>query len=283
MSISLRCLLFVPGARPERFEKALAAGPDMICIDLEDAVLPAQKDQARRNATDFLNAFGNLAHRIIVRINAIESEWGQKDAAALARLPNAPALVMLPKVTSGADMQSASKVLAEGQGLLPLLESPAAILNADAIAGSSDACRGLMFGGADFSVEMGCGLDWDSLLAARGYLAMVAAKHAKILIDVPYLDVSDPVGLESETRRVKALGFTAKAAIHPSQVAPIQTVFSPSAEEVARASRIISAFESAGGKGAILVDGRLVDRPVVLAAGKVLAASRVQQPDASAR
>lgn len=272
MEISHRCLLFVPGSKPERFEKAMSASPDMVCIDLEDAVVVNQKDEARRNVIAFLTRYVRTSQKIVVRINSLDTEWGVKDASALSSIANPPDFVMLPKVKAATDLKRAERSLAAGQHLIALLECPRSILNADAIAAECDALKYLMFGGADFSMEMGCDMSWNALLAARGHLAMVAAKHSKGLIDVPFLDVNDTNGLETESRLVRRMGFTAKSAIHPSQVSAIQAIFTPNEEEAEHARKVILAFENSGKDGAILVDGRLVDKPVVLAAQKTLAA-----------
>jgi citrate lyase subunit beta/citryl-CoA lyase/(S)-citramalyl-CoA lyase len=272
MQYPQRCLLFVPGSRPERFEKAFSAGADMVCIDLEDAVVMDQKDQARRNVVAFLMQRSPTKQKLVVRINPLETESGVSDASALSSIANPPDFVMLPKVRTAADLERARDALGTGQRLIALLECPQSILNADAIAAGSEALDYLMFGGADFSVEMGCDMSWNALLAARGYLAMVAAKHGKGLIDVPFPDVGDPSGLQTEARLVRSMGFTAKSAIHPSQVLPIQAIFTPSEEAAAKARKIILAFENSGKEGAILVDGRLVDKPVLLAARQTLAA-----------
>jgi citrate lyase subunit beta/citryl-CoA lyase/(S)-citramalyl-CoA lyase len=267
-----RCLLFVPGSRPERFEKAFSAGADMVCIDLEDAVVMDQKDEARRNVLAFLTQRPPTKQKLVVRINPLDTEWGARDASTFSSVVNRPDFVMLPKVRTAADLERAGDALGAGQRLIALLECPQSVLNADAIAAGSGALDYLMFGGADFSVEMGCDMSWNALLAARGYLAMVAAKHGKGLIDVPFLDVGDSSGLQAEARLVQSMGFTAKSAIHPSQVLAIQAIFTPSEEAAAKAKKIIVAFENSGSEGAILVDGRLVDKPVVLAARKTLAA-----------
>ncbi len=268
---AFRCLLFVPGERPERFAKALAAGPDMICIDLEDAVLFDNKRQARKDMLAFLAAADTDLSRVAVRINPVTSELGDEDLAALVAARRRPAMVMLPKIKHSDDALMVAEALGEQVSLIGLVECPEALLNVDEIAdGGGDALTHIMFGGADFSVELGADMGWDSLLYARGHLATVAAKHGKGLIDVPYLGVGDPAGLEDETRRVKGMGFSAKAAIHPAQVPSIQSVFASTADEIERARKIIDAFEQAGTTGALLVDGRLVDKPVITAAKKIL-------------
>ena len=267
-----RCLLFVPGSRPERFEKALAAGADAVCIDLEDAVLPDQKAEARRAIIDFLAAKGNADVELIVRINSVNDEFGEHDLKAFATAADKPDSIMLPKTETAADVQKAQDAL-DDQKLIALIESPRGILNAQAISTASDRLTALMFGGADYAAELRGEMSWEPLFYARCHLAVVAAAAHLDLIDVPYLDVKDENGLKAEVRRVKAMGFTCKSAIHPAQVAAINAIFSPTEKEIEKAREIIAAFDAASG-GAVLMDGKFIDRPIVIAAERVVAIAR---------
>ena len=170
--MSLRSLLFVPGNRPDRFGKALSAGADIVCIDLEDAVPPAEKATARATVTDWLpQADGHP--RVCVRINAPDSAAGKEDIQALAAAKAPPAWVMIPKVAAAADILAAAKPLPDAQ-LIALVESPGGVLGCAASATASPQLRALMFGGADFSAEMNCAMEWEPLLAARSQLARAA-------------------------------------------------------------------------------------------------------------
>jgi citrate lyase subunit beta/citryl-CoA lyase/(S)-citramalyl-CoA lyase len=262
--MSWRSLLFVPGSRPDRFEKALAAGADAVCIDLEDAVAPDVKAAARATVVDFLKSGANVG----VRINAVESVWGCADIAALAGADLR--FVMLPKVANAETVQAAYQALGRPE-LIPVIESGEGLMNAWAIA-AAPGVGAVLFGGADYSADIGAELAWEPMLYARGALAAACGRARKPLLDVPYLDVDDDEGLIDSTHRVRAMGFTGRACIHPKQIAGVHAAFAPSEAEVARARRVLEAFDAAKG-GAALLDGKLVELPVVLHARRIVAAA----------
>ncbi|WP_226660890.1 HpcH/HpaI aldolase/citrate lyase family protein [Microbulbifer aggregans] len=264
-----RSLLFVPGHRPERFAKALASAADVICIDLEDAVPLAQKAEAREAVANFLAGcdIAQLA-RLIVRVSAVGSEEGRVDLAVFSKA-RLPGRLMLAKTETEKDIPLAAELLGVDVRWIALIESASGLLSLNAICADT-ALDAVMFGGGDFAAQIGAEFSWEPLLWARSQMAVTAAAHSLPLIDVPFLDVHDPAGLEAETRRVGALGFSAKAAIHPAQVEPIHRGFAPSPEAVEQARRIVEAFERAQG-GALVVDGRMVDQPIVDSARKLLA------------
>lgn len=265
-----RSLLFVPGSRPERFDKADAAGPDMICIDLEDACLPDEKAQAREQALAWIAQYqGN--REVVLRINSLRTAYGLQDILALTEAPPAkPLTLMLPKVESAEDLQIIDGLLtAVDCNFIALLESARGIEAAHDISRASPRLSGLMLGGADLAAELRGELCWDAMSYARGRLCAAAGSAEIDLIDVPWLDIRDDEGLRGETDRIMRMGFTGKAAIHPGQVAGINDTFSPSADELARAEEILAAF-AASGKGAIQLNGRLIDRPVILAAQRTV-------------
>jgi citrate lyase subunit beta/citryl-CoA lyase/(S)-citramalyl-CoA lyase len=268
-----RCVLFVPGSRPERFAKALASGADQVAIDLEDAVGPADKDRAREAALAFLASQGGEAAgcECGLRINPPSTPEGARDLKALAESGAAPAFVMLPKAESVADVEVVDAALGERTArIVPLVESPRGLLAAEALALASPRVSALMFGGYDYAVALRGRPGWESFLAPRNRLAIVAAAAGIGFIDVPFLAIDDVVGLAAETDRVIALGATAKAAIHPAQVATIQSRFLPTGEELAWARRVVEALDARAGE-AVAVDGKLVDRPIELAARRALA------------
>ncbi|WP_397421872.1 HpcH/HpaI aldolase/citrate lyase family protein [Phenylobacterium sp.] len=262
--MTFRSLLFVPGNRPERFEKALGAGADAVCFDLEDAVAPEAKDAARAAVIDFLSRGGRAG--LGVRINGPASEHLDADCRALSGLP--VAFVMIPKVESPGQVASLSLRLGDARPLWPIIESPEGLRQAWDIA-SAVGVGGVLFGAADYSAEVGCTLEWDALLYARGALAAAAARAGVELLDVPYLDIADETGLADSTGRAKALGFTGRACIHPGQVEIVNTAYTPAAAEVDRARRIVSAFDASNG-GAALLEGKLIELPVVRAARRTL-------------
>jgi (S)-citramalyl-CoA lyase len=268
----LRSLLFVPGTRPDRFAAALASGADGIIIDLEDAVPIAEKAAARAAA---LAAFALPATTTVVRclrINSPRAPDGLRDLLALTESDRLPEVLVVPKVESPDELRLIADVLgtrAAGVGLLPLIESARALSAADHIA-AHPRVQALVFGGADLSADLGATMAWEPLLFARSRLVQAAATAGVPAFDVPYLDLANDDGLLPEITAAQRLGFTAKLAIHPKHVAPINAAFTPSAAAVATAERIVAAALGAAG-GVCVVDGRMVDAPIVRAAERTLA------------
>lgn len=273
--MSFRSFLFVPGARPERFDKALSAGADAVCIDLEDAVPPDQKATARAQTLDWLRAAAHRATPVGLRINGVPTLDGLRDLVALADSPAKPAFLMLPKVVHAEELRIVKEALgAETPALWPIVESAGALKEAWTIA-AAPGVEGVLFGGADYSADLGVSMDWEPLFLARSTLAAACARASVQLLDVPHIDVKDEDGLAASTRRAKALGFSGRACIHPIQVAVVNAAFSPTETEIAQALRVIAAFEAAGGAAALL-DGKLIEAPVIRSALRTLA--RVQKP-----
>lgn len=265
---ALNTLLFVPGSRPERFPKALASGADIVCIDLEDAVAPAAKEAARRAA---LQALAPGDPRLAVRINRLASPEGLRDLLSLQETNTRPPLVLLPMVETAEQVRIAHAVLEPEQPIIvPLIESTAALRKAHCIA-AAPGVAGMMFGGGDLSAELGVELAWEPLAAARGQFILACAGLGIATIDVPWTALDDGSGLEDETARARALGFTAKAAIHPGQVDTIRRIFRPSEREVAEARDAIEAYRASGGK-AIRHRGRMLEAPLVRRFEAILAA-----------
>lgn len=266
-----RCLLFVPGSRPERYAKAVATGADQVCIDLEDAVAPADKESARASLFAFLAELPQTRSEIGLRINPLSTELGQADLKALAASGLKPAFVMLPKVETVAELQQADAALAAIDTVfIAQIETPKGLLDARALATAIPRLQALMFGGFDYIVALRGRAGWESFFHPRVQLATIAAEAGVGCMDVPYLDIKDEAGLVAETNRVIDLGFTAKAAIHPAQVDPIQNAYLPTAAEYDRAQRVVAALAASGGE-AIQLDGKLVDRPIEIAAERAIA------------
>jgi (S)-citramalyl-CoA lyase len=280
-----RNLLFVPGTRPDRFAKALAHRPDMVTVDLEDAVIPAHKDHARDQAMALFERSGDgngegggpeVGIERVVRINPLRTPFGLKDLLALTLHPSPPDGVMLPKVESADEVRIVDALLqraARPIGLHVIIESNAGLDQALAIAGACGSMKSLLFGGVDMAAELGAALDFTSMLYARSRVVHAAASFGLDAIDVPWLDLEDMDGLREECRRVQALGFTGKATIHPKQLAVVNEVFTPDAERIAWARRVIEAFEHAP-DGLVVLDGKLVEIPVVRSASRTLAIAR---------
>ena len=274
-----RSVLFVPGDRPDRYAKALKVGADAVCIDLEDAVAPARKAEARASVVRFLGEMSSAARpNVIVRVNDPDSDEGRRDAAALVGNTR-PDAFMIPKVTTVEGVRGAHRLLGEDVPLVPIIETAlglenAARIGAAASAGASTpAALALIFGGFDLSAELGAEPGWEPLLYARSRVVHAAALSGLDAIDMPSRDLQELEGLRAEAVKARRLGFAGKVAIHPAQIPVIHEVFTPSPEEVRRARKILEADRAAGG-GAVALEGRMVDRPVVDAARRVLDRAR---------
>ena len=268
----VRSWLFCPGSRPERFVKAVASGADAVIADLEDAVAPAEKDEARGQVVAWLRAERTPGVACCVRVNALGTVSGLRDVLAIVESGAAPDYLVVPK-TESAEVLGLLDTCLSGPcartRLLPLVESARGLAMADALAGQSRVA-GLLFGGADLAAELGAEMSWEPLLFARARLVQAAATAGIAVVDVPCLALDDGDALREETSRARRMGFTGKLAIHPGQVATINTAYSPTDAELERARRVIAAGDAAGG-GVAVVDGRMVDAPVVRAAARTLA------------
>ena len=270
--ITYRSLLFVPGDRPDRFGKAVAAGPDGVIIDLEDAVLPAAKAQARTETLAWLGAWRGRG--LGLRINSPRTAVGCADLAALAS-SGATAradFIIVPKADTAVDLEIVAEAIGRKIPLIAIMESGRALSNVHEIA--RQAAGGVLFGGVDYSASLGANVaDWDAMLTARGLIAAACGAAGVPAYDVPFLDTSDTDGLAATTRKAMAMGFSGRACIHPGQVAAVNAAFTPTEAEVSEARAILAAMEAAGG-GVALHKGKMIDRPVVLAAERILASKR---------
>jgi len=263
-----RSILFVPGNRPERFEKAAAAGADLVCIDLEDAVGLSDKDSARDSALSWLAETHHM--NIGLRINGVGAASGQSDIAALKSGGMTLPFIMIPKVASKTELTDLDNSLSNTLGAFcPIIESAQGLLNASDIMSNQRASLAL-FGAVDFSADVGCDLSWDALLHARSHLAVCAAATGTTLFDVPHIDVRNLDDCEATTRKAKALGIHARTAIHPAQIARIHAAYAPTDEEIAHAESLIAAYQKAEGDVALL-NGQLIETPLLRKAERVLA------------
>ena len=275
-----RSMIFAPGNKPRMCLKALDTGADMVCIDLEDAVAPDDKDAARDGAVSIFRDYMPEAAspETLVRINSLHSLDGLKDIAALADLPRPPAGFMLAKVKSLGEVAMLDDVLSEtgaASVLHVMIETNEALDQAFEIARSSQRVRSLIFGAIDMAADLRTTIDWENLLFARSRVVHAAAGAGVDLIDVPWLDLEDMDGLREEARRCSSLGFTGKAAIHPKQIPVLNETFSPAEEEVARARQIIAAFE-AGDGGLVVHEGKLIEKPVLRSMQRIVAIAAAQ-------
>lgn len=259
-SARAQSLLFVPGSRPDRFAKALDTGADIVCVDLEDSVAEGDKESARSAA---LAAIADHREgRLALRINGIATRAGLADLLAIADAEVPPPILLLPKVESEAEVALVGSVLGSRDiALVPLVESPKGLRTAHRIAAAPSVCA-MMFGGGDFSSELGVALDWEPLLGARSQFLLACAEIGIPAIDVPFIRLGDAAGLEEETRRAKTIGFAAKAAIHPDQIQTIHRVMRPTAEEIEEAEAAAEAFAAAGG-AAVRFRGKMLEAPIM--------------------
>jgi citrate lyase subunit beta / citryl-CoA lyase len=262
--------LYVPGDRPERFPKAVASGADVVVIDLEDAVAPAHKAEARANAVAWLAA--GPAAPTEVRVNG-EPDLRAADLAALREVPGLRS-VRLPKVGSAAEVRDAVTALGPGVGVTCLLETARGVEAAYEIATADPAVVAIGLGEADLTSDLGisdeAGLTW-----ARSRI-VVAARAAGLPAPMmsAYPDVTDLAGLTASCATGRALGFVGRTAIHPRQVPVIVEAFLPAEAAVARAAEVLAALESAAetNTGVVaLPDGRMIDRAMEAGARATLA------------
>lgn len=256
--------LYVPGDRPERFAKALAAGADQVILDLEDAVSPERKSYARDAVAELLREAADTA--VAVRVNG-DAPWQGADLEMLAALPRLPAL-RLPKVDGPGDVDRVPSRLSSGVRLTCLIESALGVEQAYAIA-AHPAVAAVALGEADLRAELSVtaetGLDW---LRVRLVVAARAAGLEPPQMSV-YPRLDDPEGLFASCRAGAALGMLGRSAIHPRQIPVIRAAFRPAEEEVERAQAVLDALT--GGVGAArLADGRMVDEAMAVQARRTL-------------
>ncbi|MBJ6765953.1 CoA ester lyase [Myxococcaceae bacterium JPH2] len=272
-----RTFLVTPALDASRFDKALDVGADVGLLDLEDGVPPALKAQARQLAVEHLCRTGARLP-LAVRINSLRTADGLRDVLALLESGARPRVIMLPKVEAPAEVQQLDELLAARMpdvALMAIIETPRGVEAVDAIVTACERLRGIIFGAADLSAQLGVPLTWEPMFYARSRIAMAAALGGRCAIDSPFFDLGDPQGLAAEMLRAHALGFTGKIAIHPQQVAIIHESLKPSARVVDHARRVLAQADDGQG-GIHVVGGNMVGPPLVAAARRVLASV---QPD----
>lgn len=267
-----RSLLFVPALRPERVAKAVAAGADIVCIDLEDSVSPERKAEARPLAVEALRTPKGAA-ALAVRINPIQGEEGPRDIAALVKAGAKPDYVVVPKVDAAEDVVRVWQLFdGKPPPVIALIETAMGVEQASAIARAVAPEGMLFFGAMDMSAELGTAVEWEPLVYVRGRLIQAAAVAGIEVLDTPYPDIADEAGGADEARKARKFGFAGKAAIHPKHLAGIHAAFTPTAAEIAWARRVIEAM--AASTGVLQLDGKMIDRPVVRAAERTLSIAK---------
>jgi citrate lyase subunit beta/citryl-CoA lyase len=282
----LRSLLFVPGNKANMLEKAMGLAPDAFVPDMEDSVPVAEKANARETIRAFLARLAAHGRPVIPRVNALETEWFTADVTAVASRDIYG--ISIGKVRTAADVAEISKALEAQERragvpvghlkLVPWIETAEAIVNCNAICRASERIVAVAFGGEDFTSDMGIErLADESQVAYARQLLCVTARAAHVLaLDTPYFKLRDPDGLKLNALHAKSIGFKGKFAIHPEQLGALNECFSPSAQEVAHAERIVAAFEEAerAGRGSTSLDGWVIDVPVVKRARALLDLAR---------
>ena len=265
---SARSWLFTPGTRPDRFSRAADSDADAMILDLEDSVSPEQKDDARANVLGFLAAPpADVLHA--VRINSLGTMAGLRDLLALLEQQVAVDAIVLPKSEGGSLIAAVSRTLDEANvaaQIVPLVESARGLETAAAMLAASGRIGAVMLGAADLAADLGAQASFEALLWARGRLLATVATARISVIDSPFFDVHDTDGLTSECSRAAAMGFTAKGAIHPGQVATINATWTPTPEQLKWARKVVSVNQAGIGT----VDGEMVDEAVARRARRLL-------------
>ena len=269
-----RSFIFTPGLRPEMFPKALASGADIVCVELEDGIAPKDKPAARAHAIKlFESPQADDGVERIVRINSLREGFGIADAQAVLASDTPPPALMMPKVRSPDEVVLLDNLLSEcghGTRLHVIIETNAGLEAAHDIARCSPRIDAMFFGGVDMAAELRCRNAWEPLLYARSRVVHAAASAGLDVIDVPYLDLQDPEGMERAAIQARDLGFCGKGAVHPKQIAALNAVFTPSTERIAQARRIIAEFEAAD-TGLVVIDGKLIEKPVLREMHRIVA------------
>lgn len=268
----VRSVLYIPASRPRALEKAAGLAVDAIIFDLEDAVAPSEKAEARATLAEVLGRTDYGRRLRLVRINALDTEWGRADAQAFAGHDGADGL-LLPKVNGAGDLQALAAITG-AKPLWAMMETPLAMLNAGEIAGHP-ALQGLVMGTNDLAKDLGARFRPDRLALATGLgLCLLAARaHGKLIVDGVFNAFRDAEGLEAECAQGRDMGFDGKTLIHPDQLAIANAAFSPSPADLDLAHRQIAAFNDAmaAGQGVAVLDGKIVENLHVATARALIA------------
>jgi len=278
---ALRSYLFVPATSERKLDKAFASAADAVIVDLEDAVAVSEKPQARQTIAARLQA--PAARPAFVRVNALSTPFGFDDIEAVVS-PNLVGII-LPKAESARDIEIADWTLTQierrrgvpegATRIVPIIETARGLDQATAIAAASPRLASIAFGFVDLASDMGLDLgDDDGAIQHARFVVATASRAAGLPgpVDTAFIDIKDLDRLRRSTELARRMGYSGKCCIHPAQIDVVNAVFSPGPEEVARARRIVEAFEQAeaGGVAALMVDGVMIDYPVVARAQRVL-------------
>lgn len=280
----MRSMLFVPGDAPRKFDKARQTAADALILDLEDSVVPDKKDEARALTRVMLEAERG-AQQLYVRVNALDTGRTLGDLAAI--MPARPSGIVLPKSRGGDDVKmlalwldafeaAAGGAIGSTKIAVVATETGGAIFGLGTYKDSSPRLVGLMWGAEDLAAALGatenasCGVFHSPYRLARDLCLIGAAAADVAAIDTVYTDIDNLEGLEAETRAARRDGFSCKALIHPKHVEIVNSAFAPSAAERAWAIKVIAAFADNPDAGTLRLDGRMLDKPHLRAARKIL-------------
>jgi len=268
-----RSFIFTPGLKPAMYPKALASGADIVCVELEDGIAPKDKDAARANALAlFTEPQADDGVERVVRINCLREAFGLADVTAVLHTDTPPPALMLPKVKTPEEIVWLDDLLSErghDTRLHVIIETNAGLEAVQEIARASSRIDALFFGGVDMAAELRCTNAWEPLLYARSRIVHAAASAGLDVLDVPWLDLDDPEGMKVEAARSRDLGFSGKGSVHPKQIGILNNVFTPDDAAITHARRIIEAFREAD-TGLVVVDGRLIEKPVLREMHRIL-------------
>lgn len=281
-----RTMLFIPGNSPAMLLNADIHQADAIILDLEDAVSPSEKDAARILVRNAVRALQYRGTELIIRVNPLGTDYIREDLETV--VPLCPSLIMSTKVASPDDVREVARMISQIEqkngmaagsvGLIPLLETAEGLENAFQIAKADPRVKALFLGAEDLTSDLQAirSKPGEEILWARGRIVMAARAAGVDVYDTPFTDVNDNEGIVSDASFARSLGFTGKAAISPRHVPFINEVFSPSEKDIAYALEVMAVIEEAKrlGKGAISLHGKMVDKPIVDRAHRVLEAAR---------
>jgi citrate lyase subunit beta/citryl-CoA lyase len=283
----LRSLLYVPGNSPSMVQNCMVLGADAVILDLEDAVALTEKDAARSLVRHALETLDFMGTTVFVRVNGADTPFFEEDIRAI--VPARPDGIRLPKTDGADDVLRADALMTriEREAGLPegsvviqaMVETARSLLHAYDVASASPRVSGISIGGQDFAADLGIRRtrDGGELLYARAAIVTAAKAAGVDAFDTVFTNVNDCDGLFADAAAAANMGFSGKAAIHPSQVAVIHRAFRPEEKEVRKAARVVRAAREAEerGVGVIAVDGRMVDAPVVAQARRTIELARI--------
>jgi len=273
-----RSVLYMPGSNARALEKAKSLPADALIFDLEDAVAPDAKALARMQVCEAVESRGYGYREIAIRINGLDTPWGHEDLRAASAA--APHAILAPKIDGPSMIRQIESTMvqlgaSESTRLWAMLETPRGLLHAEEIAGSSKRLEVLVMGTNDIAKELKAAhrSGRGPLLTSLGLCLLAARAHGLVILDGVYNDIKNVEGFETECRQGAQMGFDGKTLIHPSQIEPCNAIFSPSAEEVGNARKIIEAFRQAEAEGKYVatVDGRMIEHLHVEQAKRVVA------------